>query len=470
MATYLIDYENVNKDGLNGVSKLTEKDRVIIFYSERADRMTFGLHRRLNETKAQIEYKKVDVGGHNALDFQLATYLGFLIANDSSEEYCVVSNDRGFEYLTGFWRKPQYDVCLAREIAYSPQAEERREERRQAKKQKKLDTAAGSEGEENGLAGKTPAYSDAANDGSSEYQPDMPAVENISDYVHSKSAEYSEKRNGARETGKASVTPLRSENGFTAAKSDVEKFDAAFGAQESEEKTNIVFIGRHETSLTKSGNNRHAAAKHESAEKNAQKSAGSREEKPENNGNEAAEASAEKHDESKFWFRNGGQKDNSENREEEQNKNNSEKTTEAAGPDKTQKKADDSSETKDASGHENVPKEASEKEEDSQKKAAHKHNSGKRRGGRGTPRKKTLTPEEEKRIKEVRENVDVSHVSGESLTDTDFKNIAAYINKYKTKQGVNNALVRRFGNQRAGEIYQMIKPMLKDKKSRNNHR
>lgn len=58
MATYLIDYENVNKDGLNGVSKLTEQDRVIIFYSERADRMTFGLHRRLNETKAVIEYKR----------------------------------------------------------------------------------------------------------------------------------------------------------------------------------------------------------------------------------------------------------------------------------------------------------------------------------------------------------------------------------------------------------------------------
>ena len=30
MATYLIDYENVNKDGLNGVSKLTEGKTLIV--------------------------------------------------------------------------------------------------------------------------------------------------------------------------------------------------------------------------------------------------------------------------------------------------------------------------------------------------------------------------------------------------------------------------------------------------------
>ncbi|MBQ3003628.1 MAG: hypothetical protein IJD82_07845, partial [Clostridia bacterium] len=47
MATYMIDYENVKTGGLNGISRLTEADRVIIFYSENANRITFDLHKRL---------------------------------------------------------------------------------------------------------------------------------------------------------------------------------------------------------------------------------------------------------------------------------------------------------------------------------------------------------------------------------------------------------------------------------------
>jgi hypothetical protein len=119
MSIYLVDYENVNTEGLNGVTKLTEADMVIIFYSEKADRMSFGLHKRLNETKASIDYRKVEVGGQNALDFQLATYLGFLIAESPTKTFYIVSNDKGFGYLSGFWKKPKYQVYLVNEIAVS---------------------------------------------------------------------------------------------------------------------------------------------------------------------------------------------------------------------------------------------------------------------------------------------------------------------------------------------------------------
>ena len=37
MTTYLVDYENVKGDGLNGINNLTDKDKVHIFYSENAD-------------------------------------------------------------------------------------------------------------------------------------------------------------------------------------------------------------------------------------------------------------------------------------------------------------------------------------------------------------------------------------------------------------------------------------------------
>lgn len=112
MAVYMIDYENVKTGGLNGISRLTETDRVIIFYSENANRLTFDLHQRLMASTAQIEYREVSVGGHNALDFQLVTYLGFLIAQEPNGQYLIISNDRGFEYVVNFWRKDGLSIGL----------------------------------------------------------------------------------------------------------------------------------------------------------------------------------------------------------------------------------------------------------------------------------------------------------------------------------------------------------------------
>lgn len=112
MAVYMIDYENVKTGGLNGISRLTDTDRVIIFYSENANRLTFDLHQRLMASTAQIEYREVSVGGHNALDFQLVTYLGFLIAQNPNGQYLIISNDRGFEYVVNFWRKDGLSIGL----------------------------------------------------------------------------------------------------------------------------------------------------------------------------------------------------------------------------------------------------------------------------------------------------------------------------------------------------------------------
>ena len=103
MAYYLIDFENVKSRGMEGVELLTEEDTVCIFYSDNADSMTFDLHRKLNETKANIIYHKVAVGTKNALDFQLATYLGYLICEQQREgihpNYFIVTKDNGFTSL-----------------------------------------------------------------------------------------------------------------------------------------------------------------------------------------------------------------------------------------------------------------------------------------------------------------------------------------------------------------------------------
>ncbi len=45
----------------------------------------------------------------------------------------------------------------------------------------------------------------------------------------------------------------------------------------------------------------------------------------------------------------------------------------------------------------------------------------------------------------------------------DATKIASIINKFKTKQAINNALVKEFTSKDGGEIYQTIKPLIKSK-------
>ena len=130
MAYYLIDFENVKSRGMEGVELLTEEDTVCIFYSDNADSMTFDLHRKLNETKADIIYHKVAVGTKNALDFQLATYLGYLICGQQSEgihpNYFIVTKDNGFTSLMVYWKAQGVPVRIIRNLLWgkNPVAEQ----------------------------------------------------------------------------------------------------------------------------------------------------------------------------------------------------------------------------------------------------------------------------------------------------------------------------------------------------------
>ena len=130
MAYYLIDFENVKSRGMEGVELLSEEDTVCIFYSDNADSMTFDLHQKLNETKAKIIYHKVAVGTKNALDFQLATYLGYLICEQQREgihpNYFIVTKDNGFTSLLVYWKAQGVPVRIIRNLLWgkNPSAEQ----------------------------------------------------------------------------------------------------------------------------------------------------------------------------------------------------------------------------------------------------------------------------------------------------------------------------------------------------------
>lgn len=127
MSIFLIDYENVSASGLDGLEALDAQDVVYIFYTENADRLTFDAHRRLIESAAQVRYYKVESGTKNALDFQLVTYLGYLIHEDRSALYYIVSKDNGFDSVLNFWSKQGVPLCRTPNLAVETAAQEQEE-------------------------------------------------------------------------------------------------------------------------------------------------------------------------------------------------------------------------------------------------------------------------------------------------------------------------------------------------------
>lgn len=105
LAIYLIDFENVTSAGISGIQKLTKDDKVYIFYTVNASNMSFAAHMNLLSSPAEVIYYNVTSGGKNALDFQLSSFLGYLISRGEDKNFCIISNDRGYDHVKSFWEK-----------------------------------------------------------------------------------------------------------------------------------------------------------------------------------------------------------------------------------------------------------------------------------------------------------------------------------------------------------------------------
>ena len=118
MNYYLVDFENVKNRGLAGIEELARTDKVIIFYSDKVNTITFEVHGRIMDSKADILYKKVYVGSKNALDFQLASYLGYLIRENEGlgAVYNIVTADQGYRFLKDFWVAGGEKVYICKDL------------------------------------------------------------------------------------------------------------------------------------------------------------------------------------------------------------------------------------------------------------------------------------------------------------------------------------------------------------------
>ena len=118
---FLVDFENVADSGLDGFFRLPPEDRVYVFYTEKAGKIGI---RFFSDCFAQTEHAQLVFlkaqTGNQALDLQLASFLGSLIGEGlPADTVCyIVSKDKGFTCLPAFWGGlRQAQVSLTASIA-----------------------------------------------------------------------------------------------------------------------------------------------------------------------------------------------------------------------------------------------------------------------------------------------------------------------------------------------------------------
>lgn len=112
MNYYFIDYENVHADGFTGAENLGDQDVICVMYTEQSKAFSLELVEKIAKQHAKLESYKAGTGAKNSLDFQLASYLGYMIAKSEGGDNCfyIVSRDTGFNHLVDFWAERNVTV------------------------------------------------------------------------------------------------------------------------------------------------------------------------------------------------------------------------------------------------------------------------------------------------------------------------------------------------------------------------
>ncbi len=108
MRIFLVDYENVNSAGLQGINMLSRNDKLVIFYSDKSNTISFKVVEQIMENNIKFTKIHLDEQGMNALDFQLTTYLGVIIERHKKSKnfkVIIVSKDNGYKSAIALCKK-----------------------------------------------------------------------------------------------------------------------------------------------------------------------------------------------------------------------------------------------------------------------------------------------------------------------------------------------------------------------------
>lgn len=106
---YLIDTEN--QGGAEVLPRILSKDNsdayeLILFYTDHSQNLAIPVVKTLLLHPNKVHFVECFYGRKNALDFQLVSYLGYLISQcDGVGQFVIISNDLGFDSVVNYWKR-----------------------------------------------------------------------------------------------------------------------------------------------------------------------------------------------------------------------------------------------------------------------------------------------------------------------------------------------------------------------------
>lgn len=111
----LVDYENVNVNGIYGIDALNTDDTVEIFYSDKNNKMDMDVVAVIYNSPCKVLLKKTDKSAPNYLDFQVVCRSSQILNAES--QIAIISKDKGYISVKDFYEKGGKSVILAESIS-----------------------------------------------------------------------------------------------------------------------------------------------------------------------------------------------------------------------------------------------------------------------------------------------------------------------------------------------------------------
>jgi len=99
---FVVDTENTNNFSFINKFKVNENDNIVLFFSNNSKSITIQTFDEILKCGAKILTQNVNVGGKNALDFQLVAFITEKTIKGNFSEIHVISNDTGFNYAIDY--------------------------------------------------------------------------------------------------------------------------------------------------------------------------------------------------------------------------------------------------------------------------------------------------------------------------------------------------------------------------------
>ena len=99
---FVVDTENTNNYSFINKFKVNENDNIVLFFSNNSKSITIQTFDEILKCGAKILTQNVNVGGKNALDFQLVAFITEKTIRGNFSEIHVISNDTGFNYAIDY--------------------------------------------------------------------------------------------------------------------------------------------------------------------------------------------------------------------------------------------------------------------------------------------------------------------------------------------------------------------------------